>query len=142
MITGMKYKRIYFDKTKSNKYFVAKLFKTKKQMQDAYKKASPKDDGHYKVLGVHQAYKKYSTNGTKGISPETGTVFLSLENCGAGIVCHEIMHAVLWGRGHKKYKKQYPIIIKNMVEEEKMLHAFTRCIIQFYDWYWKVKKVI
>lgn len=87
------------------------------------------------VLGVHCPYEKY--RGRK-LSPETGTVFLAVEYCGAGIVSHELLHAVLWAHKHKRNKRQYPIVIENMRQEENILHNHTYAVEQFYRWYWKV----
>lgn len=123
-------------------YCIVKLFKTKLLMQQAYEKRSPQDDGHYKVSGCHIAYtlllvdKKKKTR----ISPQTGEVFLNLSECGAGIICHELAHAIFWAHMHKNKKKQYPFIIKNMDEEEEILYNLTYAIRQFYTWFWEVKK--
>lgn len=110
-------------------------------MQDAYFKARPYDVSHYKCLGVHLAYERWDMK-TGKIKPESGTVLLSLENCGASVVVHELTHAVLYAWKHKKYKKQYPITIKNMKEEELVLHRVSEATAQFYNWYWKIKKFI
>lgn len=139
----MKQRKIFLNK-KNNRYCVVKLYKTKKEMQDAYKKASPKDANHFKVSGVHMAYVKLyiKKKGKTILSHETGTILLNLENCGAGVVGHEIMHSILWAHKHKRNKEQYPIVINNMKEEEEILHNFTYAIRQFYNWYWRVEKQI
>lgn len=139
----MKKKKIFLN-TDKTKYCWVKLFKTKKEMQAAYKKFKPQDGNHDEVLGVHCGYEKWIVKkGKKTIChPETGIVFLSKENCGAGVVTHELMHAILWARGHKMHKRQHPIVIKSMEEEEAMLHNHTYAVMQFYDWYWKIEKKI
>jgi hypothetical protein len=156
----MKQKKIYLN-TDKTLYCIAKLFKKKKNMQEAYKKFSPNDKNHFKVLGAHRAYEKWlvskkpkirvSKKGVvkafmstklKGIETETGTLFLSLEDCGASVISHEIMHAVLWANKFKKYKKQYPITIKSMEEEERILYNFSFAIRQFYNWYWEIKSKV
>lgn len=156
----MKKKVIYLN-TENTKYCVVELYKTLKEMQLAYKERCPHDKSHFKVLGVHQAYEKfkapknipmpkegdsrkyYEVNISKvKIAPETGTVFLNLKHCGAGVVSHELMHAVLWAYKHKKMKKQYPIIIKNLKEEELILRYHTLAVQEFYRWYWKIKDKI
>lgn len=71
---------------------------------------------------------------------ETGTILLSLEYCGAGIVTHEIMHGILWARKNGFKKQQYPIVIKTMEEEENILQDFTYAVQFFYNWYWKIDK--
>ncbi len=112
-------------------------------MQKYYAKSCPNDSNHFDVLGVNVARAYYKKRGKKLVfTGRLGEVLLNLQHCRAGIVCHEFMHAVLWAKGFKKFKKQYPIIIKNMEEEEHMLHEFTYVVRQFYTWYWKVKKVI
>jgi hypothetical protein len=106
-------------------------------MQDYYKKHCAdrglKDKGHYNVSGVSLHYEN-RVNGK--CQPETGTVLLCLDHCGAGVVSHEFLHAVLWAYKHRKNKKQYPIIIKNMREEEDILQNHTFAVTQFYNWYW------
>lgn len=76
------------------------------------------------------------------LSGEVATVFLSCQNAGAGIVSHELLHAVLYAYKYKKNKKQYPIIIRSMNEEDKILRNHTFAIIQFYKWFWKVTKEV
>jgi hypothetical protein len=134
-------KKIWTDK-KKGKYCIVKLFKTKIDMQNAYKDRCPSDTQHYRCLGAHNAYEKVKveSDGEMTTMNETGTVFLNLEFCGAGIVSHELMHAVLWAHGHKKNKKQYPIVIKNMKQEEAILQNHTIAVIDFYKWYWKIEK--
>lgn len=107
------------------------LFKEKGEMQKAYNLASPKDRGHDKVEGVaiNRSYQK---------SKQTGYVFLHTGRCGAGVVSHEFMHSVLWAHKHRYWKEQYPITIKNMKEEEKILHNLTVAVAQFYKFYWDI----
>jgi len=136
----MKKKRIYVN-TKRTRYITVKLYNNKKEMREAYKVFRPKDWGHNNVLGVHCGYVKYETTGKKTVmSNETGTVFLSLKNCGAGVVTHELMHAVLWAWKHNEKKEQYPIVIKSMRYEEEILHNHTYAVTQFYNWYFKIKR--
>lgn len=138
----MKTKRVYLN-LKKTKYCQVYLFKTKKQMQSFYAKHAPKDKNHYKVLGVsiHRDYYK-KEKGRWKILPRTGEVLLSLENCGAAVVAHELMHATIWAFRHNGKNKQYPFVIESMNEEEKLLHAHSQAVMQFYNWYWKVKKTI
>ena len=131
----VRWKKIFLNE-RHTKYCIVKLYNTKLLMQQAYKEFKSKDDNHYKVLGVHCPYEKF--NGNK-LSKETGTVFLNLDHCGAGIVCHELAHAVLWAHKHKRNKKQYPIVLKNMKDEEVVLHNLTGAIAQFYAWYWTIE---
>lgn len=154
----LKTKRIYLN-LKKTKYCIAKLYSSKEEMANAYKKFRPLDKNHNAVLGCHCAYEKWNfvtspkkTVSKKGIigfkeviksktiKPETGTVFLCFEHCGAGVVTHELMHAIIWAHKHRMYKKQYPFVLNNMKEEEKLLHNFTYAVRQFYDWYWKIEK--
>lgn len=133
----MKSKKLFLSRD-NEKYCVVKLYDTNKKMQRGYDRSVHKNVKDYaKVLGAHCGYVCIDTTTGKE-HPETGTIFLSLENCGAGIAGHEIMHAVLWGWKHKSMKRQYPIKIKNMDEEEEILHSFTHMISQFYDWYWSI----
>lgn len=134
--------KVYLDPDKSV-YCIVKLFDTKEQMQVAYAKACPRDSGHFNVCGVHHAYEKFDyKNGKRGkLIPESGTVYLNREYCGAGVVTHELMHAVLWSRvwkkrAGKKSFKQFPIVIKSMEEEEEILGCHTFAVNQFYQWYW------
>lgn len=132
-------KKIVLDR-KLNKYCIVRVYPTRKKMQDAYKAFRPSDTHHYKVLGAHCGYTKYEFNdGKKGkMLGETGTVFLSRQNLGAGVVSHELMHAVFWAQIHRsRYLDQHPFTIKDMAHEEKLLHAHTSAVQQFYDFYWK-----
>lgn len=133
-----KSKRIYLN-TQKTKYCIVKLFGKKKDMQDYYFSFSPQDADHYLCQGVSIHYEKINAVNNK-LSPETGMVLLHFGSCGAGIVTHELMHAVLYAYKHKKYKKQYPIVIKNMAEEERILRNHTFAVREFYKWYWKVEK--
>lgn len=137
----MKYRRkkIFLDKWHL-KYCFVKLFDEKIEMQEYYKKACPFDKGHESVRGVHNAFTllEVNDNGLTMTSNQTGQVFLCANDCGAGIVSHELMHAVLWAYNHTEKKEPYPIIIKDMEEEETILHNHTYAVIQFYNWYWKV----
>lgn len=136
-------KRIYLNEGHT-KYCIVRLFQRKIDMQEAYKIRCPKDLDHYSVLGAHNAYNRVKINkdSSETFSNEIGTIFLNLDNCGAGIVAHEFGHAVLWAYKHPngKCKKQYPIIIKSMDDEEEILYHLTYAISQFYIWYWKVVK--
>ena len=107
-------------------------------MQDHYYKLQPDDSNHYECQGVSLHYEKIDVEGNK-TSPETGTVLLHFGSCGAGTVSHELLHATLWAYKHRKGKKQYPIIIKDMDEEEVILRNHTEAVRQFYIWYWKVR---
>ena len=136
----MRWKKIFLNEGRT-RYCIVKLYRKKIEMQKAYEKQSPKDDGHDKVAGAHCGYVLLKYSGKKEIlSPETGTVFLNVGQSGAGIVCHELAHAVLWAHKHGKHKEQYPIVIKNMDDEEEILYHLTYAIRQFYTWFWKVKK--
>lgn len=153
----MRKKRIYLNEEKT-KYCIVKLYKTLNEMQTAYAKQCPYDKNHNQVLGVHNAFELFAPinkkekidknlligKSTKNfrLLPQSGIVFLSLKNCGAGIVTHELMHAVLWAYKHKINKQQYPIIIKNMKEEELILRYHTLAVMEFYKWYWKIKSKV
>ena len=142
----MRKKRIYLNPEKT-KYCIVHLFKYRKEMQDFYFKEdrAKREDKHYNTLGVHLAYTVYTpVKGKKNKwkpGPITGSVLLNLQNCGAGIVTHELMHAVLWAYRHeeKEHDNQYPIIIHDMEEEEEILHRHTLAVMAFYRWYWKIK---
>lgn len=129
-------KKIFLD-TNKIKYCFVKLFQDKTEMQKA---AYPNENGHDKVLGVHNGFTRlhYEKDGTTTVSNQTGQVFLNINDCGAGVVVHELMHAVLWAHKHSDTKEQYPIVIKDMEEEETILHNHSYAVIQFYQWYWKV----
>ena len=134
-----KSKRIYLTLDKK-KYCVVRVYPTKIEMQEGYKKFKSGDKGHYKVLGSHCGYEKFIVEKGKPmkLSPETGTVFLSRQHLGVGVVSHELMHAVIWAKTHKKgWKDQYPFVIKDMNAEEKLLHNLSYAVRQFYDWFWK-----
>lgn len=105
-------------------------------MQKFYKDWCPQDKNHDNVGGVavNRTYWDIS-KGKKILMNRTG-------RCGAGVVSHEIMHAVLWANKFSARKKQYPIVIKSMKEEEELLKKHTLAVRDFYEWYWKIKTKI
>jgi hypothetical protein len=123
------------------KYCRVLLYKEKSAMQKAYKDFRSGDQGHESVEGVHCAYEviEIDEENKESYRPETGTIFLNFESCGAGVVCHEFMHAVLWAWNHRPGKQQYPIIICNITEEEEILYNLSHALVQFYNWYWLVE---
>lgn len=132
-------KKIWLNKNQT-KWCWCYVFKHKIDMQDWYKKycdsRNSSDRYHYKVKGVSIHY--YRIKG-KLLHKNTGIVLLNYEDgCGAGIVSHEFNHAVLFANQHHRTKERYPIVIKDMNEEEKILHNHTYAVIQFYDWFWKI----
>lgn len=139
----MKYRRkkIWLNKKKT-KYCWVNLYANLKDLRQAYDDYSRLTFPHQvgdKIYGASIHYERYDTVNKK-LSKETGKVILSKPNCGAGVVSHEFMHQILWAHKHKRYKKQHPVVIKNMKEEEVILHNHTNAVIQFYNWYWKIEK--
>lgn len=111
------------------------VFKKKSEMRVYYKKVSPQDKNHDFVRGCSIHFYRYKG---KILSRKTGVVLLNFEDgCGAGVTTHELLHAVLFANQHHKTKPQYPIVIKSMEQEEKILHSHTFAVNQFYKWYWK-----
>lgn len=72
-------------------------------------------------------------------SNKTSIVFLYFAGAGAGVVTHELMHAVLYAHNRSLGKKQYPIVISSMKCEETILYNHTKVVRAFYKWYWKVE---
>lgn len=126
--------------TNKTKFCIVRVYSDKTAMRAAYKEFRPNDKNHDTVLGAHCGYEKiiHRPNKRKETSQETGTVFLSKENCTASIVAHELMHAVIWAKTHKKnWKEQYPFIIDNIKSEEQLLHNLSYSLNQFYNFYWE-----
>ena len=134
-------KRIYLNEGRT-KYCVVKVFREKRKMQEAYAKHSPNDKDHFEVAGVHLAYDrmKVEKSGKTECHRETGTVLLCYEKCGAGIVSHELGHAVFWAHRHKCGKKQFPSVIKNMADEEEILYHLYLAVRDFYNWFYEIEK--
>lgn len=132
-------KWIYLDDAHT-KYCIVRLFATKRLMQSAYAKRTPYSEGHYKVSGSNVPYHcvRMKQDGSEETKGEIATVFLSVENCGAGVVAHELGHAALWGYKYHPGKVQFPIIFNSMEDEEEFLYSQTYAVMQFYRWYWKV----
>jgi hypothetical protein len=137
-------KRIIINREKGL-YVRCHIFDTPETMRLYYKKqdkkaGKPLDDDHDKVLGVHLAYERYHKPKKKWVlHPESGQVLLSLKDCVSSIVAHEFMHAVLHGARHGS-KHIQKITIKNMEEEEVLLHDLTNAMRQFWAFYDKVTK--
>lgn len=134
-----KRKKIWLNEKKT-KYCTTRLYRDKKEMQKYYDLHC--DSHAVKGLQIAGASMHWvMINGlTKKVTGETGMVLLCMERTGAGVVSHEFLHAVLWAHKHHKHKKQHPIVIKNMKEEEEILHNLSYAVRQFYNWYWKVEK--
>lgn len=138
----MKRKKIYLN-YKKTKYSEAVLFSTLKELRAYYKKVSPRDNKHNKVMGVSTHWDIYKKVGNRWkITPKVGEILLCVKHCGASIATHEVMHAVLWAWKHSSKKIQYPIVIKNMKQEEEILHNYSYAVRQLYNWYWKVVKEV
>lgn len=126
---------------KHTKYCWVRLYRDKYEMQCFYKdycdRRGNDDKNHFKVFGVSLHYIRVKG---KVAHPETGIVLLCVKHTGAGVVSHELLHAVLWAHKHHARKQQYPIVIKNIKDEEELLHNHSYAINQFYTWYWKIIK--
>jgi len=134
-------KKIWLNE-KHTKYCWVKLYGIRENMRDDYKNdprsnTSPKTG--YGINGASLHWEHFNPV-TKELKKDTGCVYLCKEYCGAGVVSHELLHAVLWAHKHRNYKKQYPIIIKSMREEETIAYNLTHAVQQFYQWYWKIEK--
>ncbi len=142
-------KKYFRKKIKVNKegnFVWAYLFKDIKDMREFYKKVSPNDTGHDNVVGVCINRELFNVGKSgkmtlKNKILQTGFVLTCLDFVGESVVTHEIMHAVLFADGVSKvkFKKQYPIIIKDMVDEERLLYAFTEAVNDYYLWYYRLK---
>jgi hypothetical protein len=99
-------------------------------MQDYYARIRPNDKYVYRTAGAHIAL--------NGPHPQSGIVLLNLEYCVASIVSHEFMHAVFWAWKHSANKRQHPITIRSMGDEERLLYSLTDAVKAFYGWYLKV----
>lgn len=120
-------------------YVTVRLYDNKLDMQEYYKQKRPKDLNHNNVLGVHMVGISYRMEGRKCIlHKESGIVLLNREHCGSGIVSHELMHACLWAFKLHRNKKQFPIIIRSMKDEEELLLNHTKAVATFYRWFWTI----
>jgi hypothetical protein len=135
----MRKKKIWLN-TERTKYCWVKLFDTKREMQKVYadycKLIGDSNKEASKTLGASFHYLVIQ-NGK--CTNECGTVLLNREHLGAGIVAHELMHAVLNAWQHPRREK-YPIVIKDMPMEEKILYNLTFAVRQFWTWYFKIEK--
>lgn len=130
-------KKIFVTENKT-KYVWCYLYKKNTDLNDFYKKYCEERGMKWaKVAGVSTHYVK--TRGRE-VSNETGLVILSMDRIGAAIVAHEFTHACFWAYKHNLRKKQYPLVIKNMVEEEKILHGQFEAVRSFWKWYYKIEK--
>ena len=135
----VKKKKIWMD-SKHRKYVWVWLFRTRKLMQKYYSTVDDSLNAN-RVHGVCMGYVRLDYEDGKGTYiPETARVLLNFEDCGAGVVSHELGHAALNAWHHSPKRKTYPVIIKNMKDEEEILHSQTYAVRQFYRWYWKIEK--
>lgn len=135
-----KSKKIWLNLEKT-KWCKVRLYDKKSKMQEYYDADNKRrgiDTADILGCSLHYVWVNGETNEVYG---ETGTVLLSFDNCGAGLVAHEFMHAVIWSHNHSDEKEQYPFIIQNIEEEEVIAHNLTYAIRQFYIWYWKIEKL-
>ena len=125
-----KSKRIWLD-TRKTYYSTIRIYDCNESMQKFYNgynrykgmKVDP-------VLGASLHYEKLNvTNDTS--SPDIGIILLSRDNLTTDITHHEILHAVIWAWKFKPYKRQHPITIYSMKQEEELLHNFSFAIKQF-----------
>lgn len=141
--------KFYRKKIKTNKednWVWTYLFRDINDMRNFYKRISPEDTKPELIEGVCVNREYYKADKVKNIklsnkSKHVGYVLTCLKSAGAGVVGHEFMHAVFFANGISKVKckKQYPIVIKSMEEEERLLYAFTYAVDDYYKWYWKLK---
>lgn len=131
------WRRIWISPTN---YVQVRLYRKKAEMQEDYEKMCPQDKNHDKIRGVHIIFCK-KTRGVRCLNSaegRSGTVMISLDDVGAGIVSHELMHAVFWGWKFKNKKEQYPIVISTHAEEEEILYRLTHAVNDFYTWFWTI----
>lgn len=141
----MKKRWIYTD-VNNKTYCVVRLYNRKEDMQRDYTKFSGDTTG---VMGACCQYTRIKVNadGTESKMKDTGTVYIYSGAVGAGLISHELGHAVLWARSWMKGATGlegdtgYPIVIDSMEEEEEFLHNLTYAVRQFYTWYWRVEKL-
>ncbi|HMF73451.1 MAG TPA: hypothetical protein VK616_18350 [Flavitalea sp.] len=134
----MIWKKIYLN-TQKTKHCNVRLYRTKKEMRDGIRKYRSYEKQIDQIAGCCCPYTRYNI-GTRTARPDVAKVFLSIQDCGAGIVTHELLHAVLWAWKHSFRKKQHPILIKDMNDEEEILHNHTFAVKQFYNWFFENKK--
>lgn len=132
--------RIYLNR-EHTLYCIVRLYPCQQSMQRAYRRRTGSKDG---ILGACQPYQyvSYRNNPDGEVMPEVATIYLCVAHCNAGIVSHEFGHAALWAFKFKPGKVQYPLVIRSMKQEEKLLHMQTYAVQQFYEWYWKVVDTI
>ena len=134
-----KSKKIWLNEKKT-KFCTTRLYRDKKEMQKYYDLHSDTHAIKGQQIAGASIHWVMIFNESRKVTGNTGMVLLCMERTGAGTVCHEFMHAVLWAHRHHKNKKQHPIIIRNMKEEEEILHNLSYAVIQFYNWYWNIEK--
>lgn len=120
------------------RYVWVRLYKTRKDMLEyADSRNSDKEPFDRNLAGCHFAYRQYVVGeGTPKFIAESGTVLLNMEYLGAGIVAHELLHAVLWAFKHSTRKKDnHPLAIKDMKQEERICYALTDACIDFWNWW-------
>lgn len=129
-------KKKLFLNVRKTRYCWVKVYDSAENMREAAKKSTSQNVND--AVGLHEAYRRFH----KGkFVPETGIIYLNTKWMGAGVVDHEIMHAIFWAWKNNKDKKQYPIVINNMKQEENILQNLTFAIRQYWLWYFKFEKL-
>lgn len=141
-----KYFRKKITVNKEGNFVWCYLFKDLTDLHTFYKEIAPEDMGHDTVGGVCINREMFKAKTVKEMlfknkSKQSGIVLTSVKHVRSSVVCHELMHAVFFAHGVSKvkFKKQYPIVINSMQEEETYLYAFTNATNQYYNWYWHLK---
>lgn len=133
----MKYKskRLWIDR-EHTKYSTVYLFDTLKGMREWDKNfqiENFQNDSRY-FYGKNIRYTSY-TKDKKEMNPDSSIILLCEPYAGRNTVAHEIMHAVLWAFNHRPTTKRYPIVIKNVDQEEVLLQQHSYMMKQFYSWF-------
>jgi hypothetical protein len=126
---------------KTGKFCIFRLYGSRGDMIAGHNEFCPTSKVGADMLGAHAGIWRFVLRGyRRALYKQTGVVFLCVEHCGAGVVGHEIMHAVMFARNHRMSFRQYPVVIKELAEEEEMLYDYTDATMEFYCWFYDVAK--
>ncbi len=101
--------RVYCDAAGKRRYYKVFIFRTEEQMYEHFKKTNTQSRwkrggiGKLNFVAVCQGYRRYDVKRRGRLLPDIGQILFTADRLGAGVVSHEMTHAVIyWADTHTK----------------------------------------